>query len=92
MVGVTVGEGGIGVGCEVEMGGTKLVGEGCGSVNTVTTLVGIVVGVVSKVPHRLEPHEERSIPVSKNNIATLRMTEFIGQIIPHLSRHKLFLD
>jgi hypothetical protein len=87
-----VGEDGIGVGFVVEIGATKLVGEGCGSVNLVTTSVGIVVGVVSKVPHRLEPHEERSAPVSNINIATFCLTESIGQIIPHLSPHKLCSD
>jgi hypothetical protein len=44
---VIVGGGKVKVGCMVETVGTIFVGDGSGSVNIVTTEVGVLVGVVS---------------------------------------------
>jgi hypothetical protein len=90
VVGVSVGgrgEGKIVAVLVLERGSVKFVGVDTGSVTTVTMEVGVGVGVRigSEVPHRLVQQADRSIPVRTSKITPLCMTEFIGQIIPHLS-------
>jgi hypothetical protein len=88
VVGISVGgrgEGKIVAVLVLERGSVKFVGVDTGSVTTVTMEVGVGVRIGSEVPHRLVPQADRSIPVRTSKITPLCMTEFIGQIIPHLS-------
>jgi hypothetical protein len=90
-VGVTVGEGRMVTAGVVARGSSKFVGVGCGSAITIPPEMGVGVRDASYVPHREVPHAETSIPVRISKMAALRMTEFIGQIIPPLD-HQLILS
>jgi len=82
VVGVTVGEGNAVAAWVVESGRYILVGEGSGVTGTVPLEIGMGVMDGLVVPHKFVPQAERSIPVRMRLMAVLRMTEFIGQIIP----------
>ncbi len=84
IVGVLVGEGEYVAVLVGEIGVTKVVGEEIDSVTIVIGEIGVTVWSGSSDPHKSVPQEERSTPVRTIIMKPLLITEFIGQIIPHL--------